>query len=63
MDRTAATPGFRCAWRLWALLPLLLLVGAVAVFASSGTSLLDLVGRAPPPADQFDIRRVEFKPS
>jgi hypothetical protein len=26
------------------------------------TSLLDLVGRAPPPADQFDIRRVEFKP-
>jgi zinc transporter ZupT len=34
----------------------------VAVFAASGTSLLDLVGRAPPPADQFDIRRVEFKP-
>jgi zinc transporter ZupT len=50
-------------WRLWALLPLLLLVGAVAVFAASGTTLLDLVGRAPPPADQFDIRRVEFKPS
>jgi zinc transporter, ZIP family len=49
-------------WRLWALLPLLLLVGAVAVFAASGTTLLDLVGRAPPPADQFDIRRVEFKP-
>jgi zinc transporter ZupT len=48
-------------WRLWALLPLLLLVGAVAVFAASGTTLLDLVGRAPPPADQFDIRRVEFK--
>ena len=63
MDRTATAPGFRPrAWRLWALLPLLLLVGAVAVFASSGTSLLDLVGRAPPPADQFDIRRVEFKP-
>jgi len=50
------------AWRLWALLPLLLLVGAVAVFAASGSSLLDLVGRAPPPADLFDIRRVEFKP-
>ena len=49
-------------WRLWALLPLLLLVAAVAVFAASGTRLLDLVGRAPPPADQFDIRRVEFKP-
>ena len=49
-------------WRLWALLPLLLLVGTVAVFAASGTTLLDLVGRAPPPTDQFDIRRVEFKP-
>ena len=49
-------------WRLWALVPLLLLVGTVAVFAASGTTLLDLVGRAPPPADRFDIRRVEFKP-
>jgi zinc transporter ZupT len=60
MDSTA--PGLHRAWRLWALLPLLLLVGAVAVFAVSGSSLLDLVGQAPPPADQFDIRRVEFKP-
>jgi len=60
MDSTP--PGLHRAWRLWALLPLLLLVGAVAVFAVSGSSLLDLVGRAPPPADQFDIRRVEFKP-
>jgi zinc transporter ZupT len=50
------------AWRLWALVPLLLLVGVVALFASSGTTLLDLVGRAPPALDQFDIRRVEFKP-
>jgi zinc transporter, ZIP family len=49
-------------WRLWALVPLLLLVGVVALFASSGTSLLDLVGRAPPPLDQFNVRRVEFKP-
>ena len=49
-------------WRLWALVPLLLLVGVVALFASSGSSLLDLVGRAPPPLDQFNIRRVEFKP-
>jgi zinc transporter ZupT len=49
-------------WRLWALVPLLLLIGTVAVFAASGTTLLDLVGRAPPPADRFDIRRVEFKP-
>ena len=50
------------AWRLWALIPLLLLVGVVALFASSGTTLLDLVGRAPPALDQFDNRRVEFKP-
>ena len=50
------------AWRLWALGPLLLLVGVVAVFASSGSSLLDLVGRAPPARDEFDVRRVEFKP-
>jgi ZIP family zinc transporter len=50
------------AWRLWALVPLLLLVGVVTLFASSGTSLLDLVGQAPPPRDEFDIRRVEFRP-
>jgi len=48
--------------RLWALVPLLLLAGVVALFGSSGASLLDLVGRAPPPLDQFNIRRVEFKP-
>jgi ZIP family zinc transporter len=50
-----------CAWRLWALLPIPLLVGVIALFASTGTSLLDLVGRAPPPLDQFNIRRVEFR--
>jgi ZIP family zinc transporter len=50
------------AWRLWALVPILLLVGTVAVFVSTGSSLLDLVGRAPPPRDEFDIHRVEFKP-
>ena len=49
-------------WRLWALVPLLLLAGVVALFASTGTSLLDLVGRAPPALDQFNVRRVEFKP-
>jgi zinc transporter, ZIP family len=42
--------------------PLLLLVGVVSLFASTGTSLLDLVGGAPPPRDEFHIRRVEFKP-
>jgi len=50
------------AWRVWALAPLLLLVGVVSLFTASGSSLLDLVGRAPPPRDEFDIRRVEFKP-
>jgi zinc transporter, ZIP family len=52
-------PGAR---RLWALAPILILIGVVSLFAASGSSLLDLVGRAPPPLDQFDIRRVEFKP-
>jgi zinc transporter ZupT len=49
-------------WRLWALVPILLLVGTVSLFAASGQSLLDLVGRNPPPADEFDIRRVELEP-
>jgi ZIP family zinc transporter len=59
---TPAEPFLSGAWRLWALVPLLLLIGVVTLFATSGTSLLDLVGRAPPPRDEFDIRRVEFKP-
>src|ERR687898_458519 len=49
-------------WRLWALVPVLLLVGTVSLFAATGGSLIELVGRNPPPADEFDIRRVEFKP-
>src|ERR687896_121787 len=49
-------------WRLWALVPVLLLVGIVSLFAATGSSLVELVGRNPPPADEFDIRRVEFKP-
>jgi zinc transporter ZupT len=48
-------------WRLWALLPILLLVGGVSLFAASGSSLLDLVGQRAPQPDEFDIRRVEFK--
>jgi ZIP family zinc transporter len=49
-------------WRLWALVPVILLVGAVSLFASAGDSVLELLGRNPPAADEFDIRRVEFKP-
>jgi zinc transporter ZupT len=48
-------------WRLWALVPLLLLVAVVSIFATTGGSLVELVGRNPPPADEFDIRRVELK--
>ncbi len=49
-------------WRLWALVPLVLLVAVVALFTSTGGSIIDLLGRTPPPADEFDVRRVEFKP-
>jgi len=50
------------AWRLWALVPLVVLVLIVSLFATTGGSLIDLLGRTPPPADAFDVRRVEFKP-
>jgi zinc transporter, ZIP family len=49
-------------WRLWALVPILLLVGTVSVFAATGSSIVDLLGRQPPPRDEFDVRRVEFQP-
>ena len=49
-------------WRLWALVPIVLLVAVVSLFAARGGSLLDLVGENPPPADAFDVRRVEFSP-
>jgi zinc transporter, ZIP family len=49
-------------WRLLALVPIILLVGVVSLFASVGGSFVDLVGSNPPPADEFDVRRVEFKP-
>ena len=49
-------------WRLWALVPILLLVACVSIFASTGGSLVDLVGRNAPPVDEFDVRRVEFAP-
>ena len=52
----------RLNWRIWAIVPVLLLALAVGVVVSAGSSLVDLVGSNPPPADQFDIRRVEFEP-
>jgi hypothetical protein len=56
----AAGRGF--AWRLWALVPILLLAVVVGAFATAGDRLLDLVGQSPPSADELDIRRVEFRP-
>ncbi len=49
-------------WRIWALLPLLLLVGSVSAFVAAGGSLVSLLGENPPPLDQFEVRRVEFQP-
>jgi zinc transporter, ZIP family len=48
------------SFRLWALVPILLLALAVGVYVASGASLANLIGTNPPPADEFDIRRVEF---
>ncbi len=61
----AGTAGSRFAdlgWRLWALGPILLLAVVVGLFVTAGSSLVDLIGKNPPPADAFDIRRVEFEP-
>ncbi len=48
--------------RLWALAPLVLLLAIVVAFSAYGTSVTDLLGRNPPAADAFDVRRVEFHP-
>jgi zinc transporter, ZIP family len=63
MEASSATttpPGR--SWRLWAVVPVLVLAAAVGVVVSAGSSLVDLVGSSPPPLDQFDIRRVVFSP-
>jgi zinc transporter ZupT len=56
----AASPSAR--WRVWALVPIAVLVGAVALFTTAGGSIVSLVGENPPQADEFDVRRVEFEP-
>lgn len=48
-------------WRLWALVPIVLLALAVALVVSQGDRVVDLVGGTPPAADEFDIRRVELR--
>jgi zinc transporter ZupT len=60
--RSATGGGSRLSWRVWAVVPVLLLTVVVGAVVTSGTSLADLVGTNPPPADEFDIRRVEFSP-
>jgi len=50
------------SWRIWALAPVLLLAGVVSLFAASGSSLTGLIGAVAPQADEFDVRRVEFRP-
>ena len=56
---SAASGGL--GWRLWALVPLLLLAVAVALVVSLGDRVVDLVGGSPPAADEFDVRRVDFR--
>ena len=60
-DAAAAVRGGR-SWRLWAFVPLILLTAVVALFTAGGSSITGLLGENPPPADEFDIRRVEFHP-
>ncbi len=62
MEAGSASVRGRVGWRLWALVPVLLLALTVGVVVTSGSSLVDLVGTNPPPVDEFDIRRVEFEP-
>ncbi len=62
MEAQAAKRRGDLSWRLWALLPIVLLAVAVGAFVTAGSSLVDLIGKNPPQADAFDVRRVEFEP-
>ena len=42
-------------------MPVVLLAFAVALVVSQGDRVVDLLGGSPPPADEFDVRRVEFR--
>ena len=50
------------AWRAWALVPVVLLALCVALVVSQGDRVVELVGGKPPPADEFDVRRVQLRP-
>jgi uncharacterized protein (TIGR00255 family) len=49
-------------WRLWAVVPVIVLIAIVFGMLSSGNSIVGLIGHAPPPADEFSVRKVEFAP-
>lgn len=57
-----ARPRGTWGWRLLALVPIVLLVGIAAAFVQAGGSITGLVGSSPPPADTFEVRRVQFQP-
>jgi ZIP family zinc transporter len=62
MEAGSASLRIRGGWQLWALVPVLLLAVAVGFVVTAGSSLTSLVGHSPPPLDEFDVRRVEFRP-
>jgi zinc transporter ZupT len=60
MEAGSAAGSGGLGWRLWAVVPVLLLAIVVGAVVTVGSSLVDLVGSTPPPPDEFDIRRVEL---
>ncbi len=62
MEAGSTAPRSELGWRLWVVVPLVLLAAAVAFVVARGDDIVDLVGANPPAADEFDIRRVEFTP-
>ena len=62
MEAGSAAARRTFGWRLWTLVPILLLAATVWLVAARGGELIDLVGTNPPPVDEFDIRRVAFAP-
>jgi ZIP family zinc transporter len=61
MEAGSTTAG-GTGWRLWAVVPILLLALVVGAFVSLGDRLLDLVGQSAPPTDTLELRRVELRP-
>jgi zinc transporter ZupT len=60
VEARAVARGGGARFRLLALVPIILLVGIVSLFAATGGSLTELVGQNPPQPDELDLRRVEF---